>query len=161
MYPNETPDGLPPPECRRFSTALLRAARSGADDDLADAVIAVARSRSPRLPAAVVAELTGLCAKAITGRRPTARDGVYTVQVENQQAGAVGIDHLPPHLRGAVRAVLAALNSDPFGSAVQAELATSGDPAAIAEVIFHCLGWLLELDEEPRFRPPSLRCFTD
>ncbi|KDN21892.1 hypothetical protein DV20_13315 [Amycolatopsis rifamycinica] len=140
---------------------MLRAARGGADDDLADAVIAVARSRSPRLPAAVVVELTGLCAEAITGRRPTAGNRVYTAQIENEQAGAVGIDHLPPNLRGAVRAVLAALNDDPFDSAVQAELATSGDPAEIAEVIFHCLGWLLELDEEPRSLPPSLRCFTD
>jgi hypothetical protein len=158
MFPNELPDGAPEPPCHRTAAALLRAARDGADAELADAVAGLAEARSPRLPAAVVDALAGMCADAIAVRWPAAGDAIYTAEIEDEQGGPVAVDRLPPGVRGALRAVLAALNGDRFDSAVQAELATSGSPADIAQVILHCLGWLLELDEE-RGTPPSLSCF--
>jgi hypothetical protein len=161
MFSDEVPDGEPGPGCRLFATALVEAAHRGSDTELADAVTSVARAGSPRLPAAVVAELTGMCAEIITSRWPVAEEAIYTAEIEDERAGTVAVDRLPPGVRGALRAVLAALNGDHFDSVVQAELATSGEPGEIAEVILHCLAWLLELDEAQGAPPPPLSCFGD
>jgi hypothetical protein len=49
-------------------------------------------------------------------------------------------------VRGALRAVLAALDGDSVG---HAELAAPGEPGRLAEVIFHGLARLPGLDEAP------------
>jgi hypothetical protein len=146
---------------QRLAVDLAEAARTGAHDEVAEVVAILSRSGSRQVSAAVVSELAGLCACAVSAHCPTAgADTTFGVQVENELAVTVGVDALPPGLRAALRALLAALNDDRSAQAIQADLATRGGRDEVALVLAHCLLWLVELTEAPTSDLPSLSCFA-
>jgi hypothetical protein len=146
---------------QRLAAELAEAARTGAHEEVADVVAMLSRSGARRVSAAVVSELAGLCACAVAAHCPSAgADTTFGVLIENDLAVAVDVDALPPGVRAALRALLAALNDDRCSQDIQAELATRGDRNEVALVLAHCLLWLVELVEAPRTDLPSLSCFS-
>jgi hypothetical protein len=146
---------------QRLAVDLAEAARNGAHEEVAEVVTMLSGSGSRHVSAAVVSELAGLCACAVAAHCPSAGAGTaFGVLIENELAVTVGVDALPPGLRAALRALLAALNDDHCAQEIQADLATRGGRDEVALVLAHCLLWLLELAEAPLTDLPSLSCFA-
>ncbi len=156
-------DPAPPPgvSVRQFTDDLLHAATAGAYDDVAEALDVLARADSARVPASVADELVGRCTTAIRTRHRVDASTIFTVVVEDERGERAEVERLPPGVRAAMRALLAALNHDAASRDIQVELATRGTPADVVGVLAHLLVWIAELADPAAAPLPALSCFTD
>ncbi|TCO44250.1 hypothetical protein [Actinocrispum wychmicini] len=127
---------------------LVSVARGGDKDTVFDLLRQVTGDGGPdtRL---VVGQLVAATAEMMllrAGGQP--EDAIFAVDLRDEGELAVPIDDLPPPLRAAVRALLAALNDQPRDMEYQLDLALHEQSAiAVLDVVVHCVLWTVGLLE--------------